>query len=196
MAPEYKLDVNRVFGSDDSTALITVGRRNWWDVFDLLVRSGADVNVCPKRKHRLLSYIVREGNSKSVERVVAARADVNLSDNHGKAAIHLYDLMVWRQKKSVVVQLLQAGADVNARVGPLYFLIFDRYENCSIFELAIILAADGDSFCFDLIEEHSRIVSDEAVHVATKFIHTNMGERPSLVDVQREVGFLQSVAKQ
>jgi len=87
------------------------GKSLFEEVFDACSNNGKLVNEKNTRQETPLHYAVRAADSSErVALLIKARCDVNVRDKRGNTPLHH---CVWKKKKDVVRQLLEAGASVN-----------------------------------------------------------------------------------
>ena len=98
-----------ISGSGDETALILAAEREKWDIVDILVKRGADVNVKGEE------YVRQFSNHNTA-----------VTGSSGQTALIM---AAEKGKLDIVSVLINAGADVNEKFGEIYFQQIFRILN-------------------------------------------------------------------
>ena len=134
-------DPEQVYDRDPRTPLIAAGRRGHWDVVELLLASGADVNHYASGDESVLMTAARRGDAEAVDFLIMAGADVNdVIRGDGTpmiAAARSGDV-------DTVKVLLNAGADpsrfVRGDESPIFHAVVGGHEDV----VALLLDAGVD----------------------------------------------------
>ena len=109
----------------DDTALCIAVQSPKYKCVDLLIKSGADVNMCNSSGESALILAVKSGHTKYIKPLIAAGADVNMYNANSETALIL---AVKSENLECIEQLLEAGADVNTRAATLLWISASRYD--------------------------------------------------------------------
>lgn len=112
-----------------NTALILACFSGHENVAQILIKSGADVNICPA-EHGLSPLLIAsaKGLDKTVQSLLAKKADLNARGQRGQSALYM---ACFTGHAIVVSLLLEAGADPNIaddkNQTPLYFAAYGGF---------------------------------------------------------------------
>ena len=102
-------DVNNAKMSDDgSTPLMLAAQYNYVNCVDLLLKEGADVNICDDEGNAAL--LKAADKFESLKLLIQAGADVNVTNDSKRSALMV---ALWEGHDKCVELLIEAGADVN-----------------------------------------------------------------------------------
>ena len=130
---------------DDSIAPIYVASQaGHSDVVAALVEAEADVDKPAVGMFTALSTASRYGHSAVVRALLRAGADPNIGNRFGEMPLHFASATLGFDSEKIVVDLLYAGTDIDAKAGdgdtPLIWAA--RYGNIATTRLLLLLGAD------------------------------------------------------
>ena len=122
---------------NNPTVLIIAAARGYQKTVDLLLKSGASVNLADNQGFTPLMTAISEMNNECVELIVQAGADINMTDRKGNTSLTIS--VLWANTR-ITKLLLQKEISIN--VGPIKILNPDK-NNSNTDEVISILFAAG-----------------------------------------------------
>ena len=153
------------------TALMVAAQTGHREIVQILLEAGANVHFKDNDGFSALMYAVKKGHVNIVADLIDAGSDVNIATNANDKALHY---AIWIDspfnRKEIVLKLLTAGADINAKNEgdntPL--ILAANYGDKEIVQILLEAGADISSVAKDgkkALDLAQEIGEDEIVHM-------------------------------
>ncbi|MEM7617699.1 MAG: ankyrin repeat domain-containing protein, partial [Pseudomonadota bacterium] len=138
---EYNANNNIINSSYSDSPLIKAVSKEYYDIVNILMERGADLDVTNKKGETVLHIASRLGNQEIIELILDKKRILDKTDYEGKTALHT---AVVNGKKNIALMLIIKGAPVNMNdlfgMTPLHLAV--EHGNVEIVNMLLENGAD------------------------------------------------------